>query len=321
MSEKNSHFTMGMFIVGALLIAITIIKFAVGTGFGEDREKVIMIFEGSVKGLNLGAPVTLRGVQIGQVTDIELQLESETAKLIMLVVAEVSGENIRRTGDVREDLLDEMIARGLRAQLNTQSLLTGLLYVQLDFHPEKALNLVNIHSPYQQIPTIPTDLERLTQELESFDLVKLATDMESIASSVASFVGNEDFQKLPAQLTATINSVQQLSDKLQTQIDSTGSRLDKLLDDTNNTVELANTELPQVAQLIQQNLKQLEQAISSFETGLQSFNGLVDYDSTTVYELNRTLKELGEAGRAFKDLVRTLEENPESLLRGRKDEE
>lgn len=321
MSEKNNHFTMGMFIVGALLIAVTIIKFAIGTGFGEDKETVIMIFEGSVKGLSIGAPVTLRGVEIGQVTAIELQLESDSAKLIMRVEADISGENIRRTGDLREDLLDEMIDHGLKAQLNTQSILTGLLYVQMDFHPEKEIILVDIDSAYQQIPTIPTNLERLTQELESFDLVKLAKDIESIASNVSKFVGNEDFQNLPTQLSTAINSIKLLTDQLQTQVDSTGSRLDTLLDNANHTVNLANAELPEIVLLVQKNLTELKQAINQFETGMQNFNGLVDYDSTTVYELNRTLKELGEAGRSLKDLVRALEEKPESLLRGRQEEE
>lgn len=321
MSEKNNHFTMGIFIVGALLIAVTIIKFAIGTGFGEDKETVIMVFEGSVKGLSIGAPVTLRGVQIGQVTAIELQLESDSAKLIMRVEAEISGETIRRTGDLREGLLDEMIDHGLRAQLNTQSILTGLLYVQMDFHPEKEIILVDIDSTYQQIPTIPTNLELLTQELESFDLVKLAKDIESIASNVSKFVGNEDFQNLPAQISTAINSINVLTDQLHTQVDSTGSRLDTLLDNANNTVGLANAELPEIALLVQKNLTELKQAINHFETGMQNFNGLVDYDSTTVYELNRTLKELGEAGRSLKDLVRSLEEKPESLLRGRKEEE
>lgn len=321
MSEKNNHFTMGMFIVGALLIAVTIIKFAIGTGFGEDKETVIMVFEGSVKGLSIGAPVTLRGVEIGQVTAIELQLESDSANLIMRVEADISGENIRRTGDLRENLLDEMIDHGLRAQLNTQSILTGLLYVQMDFHPEKEIILVDIDSAYQQIPTIPTNLERLTQELESFDLVKLAKDIESIASNVSKFVGNEDFQNLPTQLSTAINSIKLLTDQLQTQVDSTGSRLDTLLDNANHTVNLANAELPEIVLLVQKNLTELKQAINQFETGMQNFNGLVDYDSTTVYELNRTLKELGEAGRSLKDLVRALEEKPESLLRGRQEEE
>ena len=86
MSENNHTVAIGAFVIGAMLIAVTTIIFVLGTGFGSERSKVVMVFEGSVKGLTLGAPVALRGVQVGQVTDIELILDSETVDLIMLVV-------------------------------------------------------------------------------------------------------------------------------------------------------------------------------------------------------------------------------------------
>ena len=70
MSEKPHTVAIGAFIVGALLIAISGLIFIGGSGFGSDRNKVFMVFDGSVKGLSVGAPVALRGVQIGQVTDI-----------------------------------------------------------------------------------------------------------------------------------------------------------------------------------------------------------------------------------------------------------
>ena len=98
MSEKPNTVAIGAFVIGALLIGITTIIFALGTGFGRESSKVVMVFEGSVKGLNVGAPVALRGVQIGQVTDVELVLNSDTIELIMLVEAEISGDNIRQGG-------------------------------------------------------------------------------------------------------------------------------------------------------------------------------------------------------------------------------
>ena len=157
MSDKPNTMAIGAFVTGALLIAITTVIFALGSGFGRDSSTVVMVFEGSVKGLNVGAPVALRGVQIGQVTDIELILNADTVELIMLVEAEIRSENVRRTGTTTESLTEELISRGLRAQLNTQSILTGLLYVQLDFHPDSEINLAPIDSPYLQIPTIPTE--------------------------------------------------------------------------------------------------------------------------------------------------------------------
>lgn len=317
MSEKPNTVAIGAFVIGALLIGVTTIIFALGTGFGKDRSKVVMVFEGSVKGLNLGAPVALRGVQIGQVTDVELVLDADTVELIMLVEADIQGDNIRRSGSNAENLTEELISRGLRAQLNTQSLLTGLLYVQLDFHPDSAIILPPIDSPHLQIPTIPTDLERLTRKLDSLDFGKIAGDLELIASGMNTFINSEDFQTLPEKLQETLASVNALSTQLGGQLAGTGPKLDALLDGATNTVTLANAEIPKLAELVNGNLALLEDAIKAFEDGMRDFEGLVEYDSATIYELNRTLRELGQAGRALQQLGQSLEQHPESLIRGR----
>ncbi len=321
MSEKPNTVAIGAFVIGALLIGITTIIFALGTGFGRESSKVVMVFEGSVKGLNVGAPVALRGVQIGQVTDVELVLNSDTVELIMLVEAEISGDNIRRSGASAEGLTEELISRGMRAQLNTQSLLTGLLYVQLDFHPDSTLNLVQIDSPYLQIPTIPTELERLTRKLESIDFAKVAGDLESIASGMNSFVNSAGFQELPQQAQQTLATVTDLSSELQKQLATTGPKLNAVLDGAATTVDLANAELPELARLVNANLGLLEAAIGAFEEGMRDIESLVDYDSATVFELNRALRELAQAGRALQQLTQSLEEHPESLIRGRRGEE
>lgn len=317
MSEKPHTVAIGAFVIGALLIAITTVIFMLGTGFGSERSKVVMVFEGSVKGLNIGAPVALRGVQIGQVTDIELVLDSETVELIMLVESEIRDENVRRVGASTESLTEELISRGLRAQLNTQSLLTGLLYIQLDFHPDSEIKLADIESPYLQLPTIPTDLERLTRKLETIDLASLADDLESIAAGLNAFVTNESFQALPGELGRTLTSVSQLSSQLTAQLATSGPRLDLVLDGASRTFAIANEELPRLMELVDTNLVLLENAIAAFEDGMRNVDALAHQDSETIYELNRALRELAAAGRALQQLSRTLEEHPESLLRGR----
>ena len=85
MSNNSNAVTIGAFVVGAMLILIITLIFITGSGFSGDRQKVVMVFDGSVKGLSLGAPLALRGVQIGQVTDIKLMLDTSTVDLIMLV--------------------------------------------------------------------------------------------------------------------------------------------------------------------------------------------------------------------------------------------
>ena len=95
MNERPHTVAIGAFIVGALLIAIILGIFLLDSGFGRDRETVIMVFDSSVKGLNVGAPVALRGVRVGQVTDIELMLDSDNQDVIMLVEANLREEGIR----------------------------------------------------------------------------------------------------------------------------------------------------------------------------------------------------------------------------------
>jgi paraquat-inducible protein B len=320
MSEKPHNVAIGAFVAGALLIAVTMVIFALGTGFGEQREKVIMVFDGSVKGLSIGAPVALRGVQMGQVTNIELMLDADAIELIMLVEAELTEKNIRRLGTNPDDVTDELIARGLRAQLRTQSLLTGLLYIQLDFHPNSEAILADVESPYLQIPTVPTDLQVLASKLEEMDLAQLADDVQGTLKGLSAFITSDAFQAIPAGAQASLDSINTLSEQLRQQLASTGPKLDKVLDDAATTITGANAELPRLSDLVQKNLGLLNQAISGFEQTMQSVDSLVSPDSPTTYQLNKALQELTRASRAIQALATTLEQQPEALLKGKNED-
>lgn len=320
MSEKSHSAAIGTFVAGAILIAVTMVIFALGTGFGEDKEKVIMVFDGSVKGLSIGAPVALRGVQIGQVTNIELMLDTDAVDIIMLVEAEISNKNIRRLGSNPQDITDDLIHRGLRAQLRTQSLLTGLLYIQLDFHPGTKLELADVESDYVQIPTVPTDLEVVARKLEEMDLGKLADDVQSTLRGVSEFVTSPAFQAAPARLQTALESFSALSDQLQAQLASSGPRLDTVLDSANDTLSGANDELPRISSLVEQNLRVLDEAVTAFEATMRNIDSLVSPGSPTTYQVNRALQELTRASRAIQALATTLEQQPEALLRGKSEE-
>ena len=137
MSETKSNTLLGAFVLTGLLIAIGIAMFTIGKGFQQGDQQIVMVFDSSVKGLEVGAPVALRGVNIGQVTDIRLNLEgTDGLNLLMEVSAVVDESRVSRSYDQGASLGPGLVNAGLRAQLNSQSLLTGLLYVQLDFFPD-----------------------------------------------------------------------------------------------------------------------------------------------------------------------------------------
>jgi paraquat-inducible protein B len=316
MSEKQQTVAIGAFVIGASLIALVTVIYLLGSGFGK-KEKVVMVFDGSVKGLNVGAPMALRGVKVGEVTDINLILDSAKTNVIMEIEANFDAKNIHRKGIADTNLTEELISRGLRAQLNSQSLLTGLLYIELDFHPESTLNLVDIDSPYLQLPTIPTNLERITKKLEDLDISKLTDELESISNGVNTLISSKAFQDLPAHLTSTLDSVRALSTQMRDQLASTGPKLNTVLDETAATVATANTELPKLATLVEENLKSLDNAINAVEQGMTGIDGLVSPDSATLYQLNMALQEMTRAGRSLQSLANTLEAQPESLIRGK----
>ncbi|MFT6286033.1 MAG: paraquat-inducible protein B [Alcanivorax sp.] len=321
MNEQPHTVAIGAFIVGALLIAITGLIFLGSSGFGSDKNKVVMVFDGSVKGLSVGAPVALRGVQIGQITDISLIFDTDTVDVIMQVEAELDNNNIRTRGSTRADhYTDELIARGMRAQLNTQSLLTGLLYIQLDFFPDSPVVLADIQTDYTQVPTIPTELERLTREIESIDWAQLVNDLRDIASGLNSFIGSDKFQSLPGEMQASLNSFTALGDEMKQLLSTSGPKLDQVLDNTATAVASVNTELPIWSGMAKNNLRLLESALLSMDEVLNEVDALVSEDSATTYQLNKALRELAQAGRALQLLAKTLEEQPEILIRGKSEE-
>jgi paraquat-inducible protein B len=317
MSEKPHTVAIGAFVLGAILIAIATMLLLMGSGFGT-KETVVMVFDGSVKGLSVGAPLALRGVKVGEVTDIDLVLDSDTASATMIVEANFNKNNIRQEGDPDVNLTEELIKSGLRAQLNTQSLLTGLLYIELDFHPKTAAHLVKINSPYLQIPTIETDLERFTKTLQNIDFSKLNKQVENISSSIDSLVSSKDFQALPAGMNTTLTSLRELSTQLQGQLATSGPKLDILLDETSVTVNTANKELPQLSALVESNLAALNAAILTFQHGMTGIDALVSPDSAVLYRLNNALAEMTRAGRSLQSLASTLEEQPESVIIGKR---
>ena len=235
----------------------------------------------------------------------------------MLVEANLREEGIRGLRRGRGSLTEELISRGMRAQLNAQSLLTGLLYVQLDFHPNSELVLADVDSPYVQIPTIPNDLQRIARKLEDLDFSRLADAVSAAASGISTLVNSEAFQALPASIKASMDALAGLSEELRGQLATSLPKLDRVLDGAAVTVATVNTELPALSAQARAGLAVTSKALTAFEQTMLEIDSLVAPDSATQYQLNQALRELAQAGRSLQLLARTLEEQPEALLRGK----
>jgi len=135
--------------------------------------KFMMFFEGSVRGLNVGAPVDFNGIKVGTVLDVRLEFDSENAEFRIPVLIEIEPERIIERGGHKiaspYETLNKLVERGLRASLQTGSLLTGQLYVGLSMRPETPINLIAEETPYPQLPTIrAADFGSIAQSAERF---------------------------------------------------------------------------------------------------------------------------------------------------------
>ncbi|MBF0128131.1 MAG: MCE family protein, partial [Magnetococcales bacterium] len=159
---------------------------AVAEGSYTQRHIFVLYFKGSVRGLSVGAPVEFRGIQVGKVTDIRLEYDFQEATFRIPVLVQIEPERVIeittdglkaiRNSESEKDFLQNLVKRGLRAQLKTGSYLTGQLFVELDLFPNTPLNLVkNIQSLYQELPTIPTSLDEITASVT--DLLKKVQSM------------------------------------------------------------------------------------------------------------------------------------------------
>ena len=159
MGKKANPAIVGAFVLGAVALAVLgVLVFGSGRWFRTTIDSV-MYFPGSVDGLSNGAPVKFKGVDIGTVTNIQLVLttgkKGPTARIPVYVRLDPS--KIVTTGDVQfpnDSVREELINRGMRAQLQSQSLLTGLLFIQLDFFPDTPVTYV-LKQPSDP-PEIPT---------------------------------------------------------------------------------------------------------------------------------------------------------------------
>ena len=191
MSKKANKTAIGAFVVGAVLLLITgVLVFGSGTFF-KKTSTYVLFFDGSVKGLSVGAPVMFRGVKIGTVKDISLVYDSATGDVLIPVIIEVEPGRVKdapkRLGYSSFGLLVE---RGLRARLEIQSLLTGQLMLSFDFHPDKPVKLRGMMKEYSELPTLPISPD-IFEIMEELPLKEISDDLEEAVKGINKLVSPE----------------------------------------------------------------------------------------------------------------------------------
>lgn len=336
MANKVSSAAIGGFVLASLgLAALALVILGSGKLLQRPRYYICM-FQGNLNGLKVGAAVKIRGVQIGAVKQISLRLRPGQGELRainlaeqpMAVVLQVDEREFESIGGRTKTLTPERLKRaidiGLRAQLATESILTGILYIDVGFHPETKLNfyLVPDSGPYLEIPTIPTQLEQLRGDVTKalakigeVDFKKLGdsiTDagvavrelagdpqLHQAIGSINRIVGDPDLRQAVDHLDETLVNVNKAVVSVKKTIDRTGERIDPLIAS------------------FQKTSGDLQVALAQARSTLASVQLVLSPGSPMTHKLDATLVELTDASRSIHDLADYLQRNPSSLLRGK----
>jgi paraquat-inducible protein B len=329
MNKKISPTLIGVFVIGAVaLMVIAILVFGSGRLFRQSKD-FVLYFDNSVNGLRIGAPVKFKGVEVGSVKDIRLQLEQ--GKLInkIPVIIEVDLEKLTSRGaaptitENREAFRRAIVDRGLRAQLEMESLVTGLLYIAIDLFPGTPINLVqqeNADNKYWEIPTLPTSLEqakgavmRVISKLEDIDFKELGANLEATLKGVNRTVNSPEIESVLrslAQVMPKIDAAVVSFNKLANDVDGKFSSLSDNLEQTSDATR-------QAMKQAENTLKQVDAPLKEAEAALINIKDVTDPESPTLSDIRKTLREVSAAARSLRLLGNYIEGNPRALVFGK----
>ncbi|PPC94220.1 MAG: mammalian cell entry protein [Methylotenera sp.] len=254
----------------------------------------VMHFNQSIRGLAPGAPVDFRGVVLGEVKSVGIEWDPIRREFDMPVVIEVFPARLGRkyakdqaqSPYTQQQRVQFMVSRGLRAQLRTANLLTGQLYVALDFFP-KAPKVAALEGVIIEVPTVPNDLDELQSQIAS-----IATKLNKVPFEEI----GRDVQTSLATLNKTLITAEKLAQTLNQDV---APEVAAAMKDVRKTLDNAD-----------RTLANADQTLSSAERTLSE-------DAPLQQDLRQTLQELSRAAASVKVLTDYLEQHPESLIRGK----
>ncbi|MBF0461508.1 MAG: MCE family protein [Magnetococcales bacterium] len=268
----------------------------------------ILYFNESVRGLSVGAPVEFRGIKVGKVTEIGLEYDAQNTTFRIPVLIQMDPERIdalhadqpgEEVDAAAYDLMEALVQRGLRAQLQIGSYLTGQRFVELDMHPEIPLKRSILPGKFPEMPTMSGSIGEMTESitqllktLQSLPLNEMATELHGTLK------GANRTMNAPELLEA-IRSLKGATAQLET-----------LLTELNKQPVPLGARLNGAAEAAQKTLTQTEKTLAGIEE-------VINPEAPLHYNLLEVTRELSATSRAIRSFIEMMETKPESLLFGK----
>jgi paraquat-inducible protein B len=310
----------GGFVLGATALAITAVMILWGSQIFTRSHAYVLYFKGDVNGLRAGAPVKFNGVQVGYVQNILLSLGSgQSSKqpiLTIPVIVELTSGTVVHAGSGflhldDPDVVKGLVKQGMRGLLASESLVTGVLYVNLDIQPGTPVIMrAPPNSVYPEIPTVPTPIEQA----------------QAIAMRVLAKLGQVDFDTLIEKLDNALTRASDLagSPQLKAAVDELPHTIQKLgaaADSIQLLAHNADRNFARTTASLRTATASATQALDQTQVTLKAVRETVGPGSPIDYQLGQTLSDLSEAARSIRALADYLDRNPSAILRGRSPED
>ncbi|MBR6022377.1 MAG: MCE family protein [Kiritimatiellae bacterium] len=315
---------MGAFVLGALLLALAAVFAIGGPAFFEKKIDCIAYFEDNISGLDVGAPVEYQGVKIGAVTDVRLECDLSTLQFARPVRFQLATRAIHYSGTARDatprDVLDALVrSHGLRAQLSSQSLLTGKLKITLAHDPDTPVALADRDDDNDafEIPTIPTPLSVAAKKLSDLPLAEILADIRSFLAGISALVNAPELADTVAQIPPTLSAAAAALSSASETLDLLRDRLPPLFDTLSSASATASATLDDLQPRLPALLDSLATASESASKAADAVTATLAPDSPQGVLLSDTLSDLQDAARSLRLLLDFLEQHPDALLRGK----
>jgi paraquat-inducible protein B len=273
MSRRANPKLVGGFVLAAIGLVVAAALVFGSLSLFEPTRKFVLFFQGTADGLAEGSQVLFRGVPLGKVVDVGIRYDPTNQSFEIPVIIEIRPGVIAKyspPSTMEKEGLKRLIDQGLRARLETSSLVTGQQVVQLNFFPGTPVKLLQTDLPYYQLPTLPSPTQQLMSSIDT-----AAQDLPALIKKVSGLV-DQGQRILSPENEAAIHSLLESAVSAMKKLDAAATNLDPLLVGAESTVASAGQLTKHLDGVVQDNREDIRATLRNFREATVTINKLVD---------------------------------------------
>lgn len=322
MSRRANPRLIGIFVLGALTLLIGALAVFGGGRLFAAKETFVMFFEDDVAGLQIGAPVTFRGVRVGSVKDIRIRYDTDSRDFTIPVIVVLEKGKAIVEGQSGWESIDQLVERGLRAQLKLQSFVTGQVVIELDIDPKAPARLVGTIRDYPEIPTRRSSISQLRAtvsdliaELRRLPVDRLIEQFTTMSEGMSTLVIHADalIADINTHVNASFSDVPALVGETRKMV----ADIDVAAREVTNLTREAGARVPQITAGTLDAVNRLNKTLEQAEASFGAVQDTLGDRSPLQFQMNQALTEITAAASALRVLAEYLQENPGVLLSGK----